>query len=72
MHRAPQFPDIDTDVGNRDAIIDYLVDKYGEERVCQIINYSYITPTVAITDVGKILGFPYNQNEKTFTEIYIR
>lgn len=58
------LPDIDTDVGDRDAIIDYLVDKYGEERVCQIINYSYITPTVAITDVGKILGFPYNQMQK--------
>ena len=58
------LPDIDTDVGNRDAIIDYLVGKYGEERVCQIINYSYITPTVAITDVGKILGFPYNQMQK--------
>lgn len=58
------LPDIDTDVGDRDAIIDYLVDKYGEERVCQIINYSYITPCVAITDVGKVLGFPYNQMQK--------
>lgn len=58
------LPDIDTDVGDRDAIIKYLVDKYGEDRVCQIINYSYITPTVAITDVGKILGFPYNQMQK--------
>lgn len=58
------LPDIDTDVGDRDAIIKYLVDKYGEDKVCQIINYSYITPTVAITDVGKILGFPYNQMQK--------
>lgn len=58
------LPDIDTDVSDRDAIIKYLVDKYGEDRVCQIINYSYITPTVAITDVGKILGFPYNQMQK--------
>lgn len=58
------LPDIDTDVGNRDAIIDYLIDKYGEDRVCQIINYSYITPTVAITDVGKILGYPYSQMQK--------
>lgn len=58
------LPDIDTDVGDRDAIIKYLVDKYGEDRVCQIINYSYITPIVAITDVGKILGFPYNQMQK--------
>lgn len=58
------LPDIDTDVGNRDAIIDYLMKKYGDKRVCQIINYSYITPTVAITDVGKILGFPYGQMQK--------
>lgn len=58
------LPDIDTDVSDRDAIIKYLVDKYGEQRVCQIINYSYITPCVAITDVGKILGFPYNQMQK--------
>lgn len=58
------LPDIDTDVGNRDEIINYLVNKYGDNRVCQIINYSYITPTVAITDVGKILGFPYNQMQK--------
>lgn len=58
------LPDIDTDVSDRDAIIKYLVEKYGEQRVCQIINYAYITPCVAITDVGKILGFPYNQMQK--------
>jgi DNA polymerase-3 subunit alpha len=58
------LPDIDTDVGNRDVIIDYLMKKYGNKRVCQIINFSYITPTVAITDVGKILGFPYGQMQK--------
>lgn len=58
------LPDIDTDVGNRDVIIDYLVNKYGSNRVCQIINYSYITPCVAITDVGKILGFPYSQMQR--------
>ena len=58
------LPDIDTDVGDRDAIIEYLIKKYGEDRVCQIINYSYITPCVAITDVGKILGFPYSQMQK--------
>lgn len=58
------LPDIDTDVSDRDAVIDYLIEKFGEERVCQIINYSYITPCVAITDVGKVLGFPYNQMQK--------
>lgn len=58
------LPDIDTDVGDRDKVIDYLVEKYGADKVCQIINFSYITPCVAITDVGKILGFPYNQMKK--------
>lgn len=58
------LPDIDTDVGDRDAIVKYLINKYGEDKVCQVINYSYITPTVAIADVGKILGFPYNQMQK--------
>ena len=58
------LPDIDTDVSDRDAVIDYLIEKFGEKRVCQIINYSYITPCVAITDVGKVLGFPYNQMQK--------
>lgn len=58
------LPDIDTDVGDRDVLIDYLVNKYGADRVCQIINYSYITPCVAIADVGKILGFQYNQMQK--------
>lgn len=58
------LPDIDTDIGDRDVIINYLVEKYGADRVCQIINFSYITPCVAITDVGKILGFQYNQMQK--------
>ena len=58
------LPDIDTDVGNRDVIIDYLVKKYGANRVCQVINFSYITPGVAISDVGKILGFKYDQMKR--------
>ena len=58
------LPDIDTDVGDRNLIINELVKKYGENRVCQILNFSYITPCVAIADVGKILGFPYSQMQK--------
>lgn len=53
------YPDIDSDTSDRDAIIKYLTDKYGQERVCQIINFSYITPVVAIKDVAKVLGIPY-------------
>lgn len=58
------LPDIDTDIEDRDKVIKYLIEKYGEERVCQIINFSYITPTVAITDIGKTLGFQYNEMKK--------
>ena len=42
----------------------YLTDKYGEDRVCQVINFSYITPCVAVKDVGRVLGIPYNISNK--------
>jgi len=58
------MPDTDTDVSDRATVINYLIDKYGENRVCQIINFSYITPTVAIKDVGKVLGFKFNEMDK--------
>lgn len=58
------FPDTDTDVSERAPIINYLIDKYGKTRVCQIINFSEITPVVAIKDVGKILGFNYKEMDK--------
>lgn len=53
------MPDIDMDFADRESIIDYLTQKYGEYRVCQIINFSYITPVVAIKDVGRVLNIPY-------------
>jgi DNA polymerase-3 subunit alpha len=55
---------LDIDVSDRPTVINYLIDKYGENRVCQIINFSYITPVVAIKDVGKIQGFKYNEMDK--------
>lgn len=58
------MPDTDTDVSNREIVINYLIEKYGENRVCQIINFSYITPVVAIKDVGKVLGFGYTEMDK--------
>ena len=58
------MPDTDTDVSDREKVINYLISKYGENRVCQIINFSYITPVVAIKDVGKILGFKYSDMDK--------
>lgn len=58
------MPDIDVDFSDRGFVIDYLTRKYGENNVCQIINFSFITPVVAIKDVGKILGFQYKEMDK--------
>ena len=58
------LPDIDTDVSNRKEVVKYLEDKYGKDNVCQIINFSYITPVVAIKDVAKVLDIPYKLAEK--------
>lgn len=58
------MPDIDVDFSDREKVVEYLMDKYGSDRVCQVINYSYITPVVAIKDVGRILGVPYKTCDK--------
>lgn len=58
------MPDIDIDFSDRDKVIKYLIDKYGEEKVGQIINYSFITPKVAIKDASRILGVSYNVSEE--------
>jgi DNA polymerase-3 subunit alpha len=54
------MPDIDTDFSDREKVVKYLTEKYGEDKVCQVINFSYITPCVAINDVGRVLDIPYN------------
>lgn len=53
------MPDTDSDVCERDKIINYLIERYGVDNVCQVINFGYITPVVAIKDVSKVLGIPY-------------
>ena len=58
------MPDTDTDVYDRSMVINYLIERYGEDRVCQIINFSFITPVVALKDTGKVLGFPYKEMDK--------
>ena len=58
------MPDTDTDVFDRGSVVNYLIDRYGEDRVCQIINFSFITPVVALKDTGKVLGFPYKEMDK--------
>ena len=58
------MPDIDVDFADRDKIVDYLISRYGEDRVCQIMNFSEITPVVAIKDVARVLKIPYNVADK--------
>ena len=58
------LPDVDTDVGDRNKIIQYMIEKYGADKVCQIVNFVYITPTMAIQDVGRMLGLSYSLIQK--------
>lgn len=56
--------DIDTDVHPKERVIEFLQNKYGKMSVCQISNFSYITPNVAIKDVIRIL----DRDEKRFAK----
>lgn len=58
------YPDVDSDFGDRGKIIKYIEEKYGRDKVCQIVNFVYITPLMAIQDVGRLLGVPYNVTQK--------
>ncbi|MBQ9914514.1 MAG: DNA polymerase III subunit alpha, partial [Clostridia bacterium] len=51
------MPDIDVDICNegRQRVIDYVVEKYGRERVAQIITFNAMKAKAAIRDVGRVL-----------------
>jgi DNA polymerase-3 subunit alpha len=54
----PDF-DIDFCMEGRDRVIDYVADKYGHERVSQIITYGTMAAKAVVRDVGRVLGHPY-------------
>ncbi len=54
----PDF-DIDFCYQKRDQVIDYVRERYGEDRVAQIITYGTMAARAAIRDVGRVLGAPY-------------
>ena len=58
------LPDVDVDVSDRAKVVEYLTNKYGEDRVVQVMNVVYTSPITSIRDVGKLLGFPYKEMEK--------
>ncbi len=55
------MPDIDLDFDERrrGEMIRYATERYGEERVAQIITYGTIKAKAAIKDASRVLGFPY-------------
>lgn len=59
----PDF-DVDFDDRRRGEVIQYVTQKYGEERVAQIVTYGTIKAKQALKDAGRVLGFPYAMGEK--------
>ena len=54
-------PDIDLDIADRDRekLIDYVVEKYGRDNVCQIITFGTMGAKGVIRDVGRVLDLPF-------------
>ncbi len=55
------MPDFDVDFckDRRQEVIDYVIDKYGADRVAQIAAFGTMAAKGAIRDVGRALGLPY-------------
>ncbi|MDO4581108.1 MAG: DNA polymerase III subunit alpha [Bacillota bacterium] len=54
-------PDIDMDFCDlrRGEVVDYLVEKYGADKVTQIVTFSVMLSKGAVRDVGRVLDMPY-------------
>ena len=57
------MPDIDIDFcyERREEVIDYVIEKYGEDRVAQIATFGTMAARGAIRDVGRALNMPYGE-----------
>jgi DNA polymerase III subunit alpha len=55
------MPDIDTDfcIERRSEVIDYVTEKYGKDRVAQIITFNRMTSKAVLKDVARVLNIPY-------------
>ncbi len=60
------MPDIDIDfcIEKRRQVIDYVTQKYGEDKVCQIITFSTYAPKAAFKGVARILKVPFAESNK--------
>jgi DNA polymerase III subunit alpha len=59
----PDF-DIDFDERRRGEVIRYVTEKYGEDRVSQIVTYGTIKAKQAVKDASRVLGYPFGVGEK--------
>ncbi len=59
----PDF-DIDFDERRRGEVIRYVTDKYGEDRVSQIVTYGTIKAKQAVKDASRVMGYPFGMGEK--------
>jgi len=64
--QRPTPPDIDMDFADdrRDEVIGYVANKYGKDTVAQIITFGRMEARVAIRDIGRVLGLPYEDPDK--------
>jgi len=60
------MPDIDVDISNdkRQQVIDYVVNKYGEDKTAQVITFGTMKARGVIRDVGRVLDMPYSEVDK--------
>ncbi len=60
------MPDIDIDfcIDRRSEVIDYVTQKYGEDKVCQIITFSTYAPKAAFKGVGRVLQVPFAESNR--------
>jgi len=64
--QRPTPPDIDLDFADtkRDRVIEYVADKYGNDHVAHVITFGKMEARVAIRDIGRVLGMPYEDPDK--------
>ncbi|HEX5321835.1 MAG TPA: DNA polymerase III subunit alpha [Stellaceae bacterium] len=60
------MPDFDVDFcqERRDEVIRYVQEKYGRDRVAQIITFGKLQARAVLRDVGRVLGMPYGQVDR--------
>lgn len=61
------MPDFDVDFCyvNRQKVIDYVIEKYGEDHVAQIVTFGTMAARAAVRDVGRAMDIPYAICDKT-------